>query len=56
MEKGVRMSNTQLFELYKFIIRCEQRDGPPRYVMGRLKKVKKKGYERGQSRAIYKQW
>ena len=24
------MSNTQLFKLYKIIVRCEQRSGPPR--------------------------
>ena len=35
------MSNTQLLKLYKYIIGCEQRDGPPRssahHVTGRLK-------------------
>ena len=39
--KGVRMSNTQLSKLYKSIVRCEQRDGPPRpsahHVTGRFK-------------------
>ena len=37
--KGVRTSNIQL---YKIIVRCEQRDGPPRpsayHVTGRFKK------------------
>ena len=37
--EGVRTSNIQL---YKIIVRCEQRDGPPRpsahHVTGRLKK------------------
>ena len=28
--KRVRMGNTHLFELYKIIVRCEQRDGCPR--------------------------
>ena len=41
--KGVRMSNIQL---YIIIVRCEQRDGPPRpsahHVTGRLIKKKKK--------------
>ena len=41
--KGVRTSNIQL---YTIIVRCEQRDGPPRpsalHVTGRLKKTKKK--------------
>ena len=36
------MSNTQLLELYKIIIRCDQRDGSPlpttHHVSGRLKK------------------
>ena len=38
--KGVRMSNIQL---YKIIVRCEQRDGPPQpsahHGTGRLKKI-----------------
>ena len=41
--KGVRTSTIQQ---YKIIVRCEQRDGPPRpsahHVTGRLKKKKKK--------------
>ena len=41
--KGVRTSTIQP---YKIIVRCEQRDGPPRpsahHVTGRLKKKKKK--------------
>ena len=42
--KGVRTSTIQL---YKIIVRCEQRDGPPRpsahHVTGRLKKKKAMG-------------
>ena len=41
--KGVRTSTIQP---YKIIVRCEQRDGPPRpsahHVTGRLKKKKNK--------------